>query len=403
MTGRGFWDLNDISDAALEGNLRQLIASGSRTEARIVAHIAEVEARRLHLREGYESLFEYCKKHLDLSENEAFYRITAARMAAQFPLIFGLLAKREVFLTTLPLIRDYLSPDNHQELLEAIRGKSKPQILELLATMAPRPDARSHIRKLPTTPRSVAAGPTGTLEPLSSHSYRLQLNTGHALKEKLELARDLMSHTNPSGDLAVVIERGLDLLIARLRARRFGHVARPRTANAKPHDPTAPRQATPSPTKPHDPTPPHPTRATPNPTEPRNPTLTPPAHPAHFDRSKSMTHATAGAAAGARTSTGPINRRTPSTVSRPHISHEVRRQLIARDGLRCTFTSETGKRCEARGFLQAHHEHAWAHGGSDTIDNLRLLCAHHNQLLAERDFGAERIQSAVRSSRRRAG
>ncbi|HXK18438.1 MAG TPA: HNH endonuclease [Polyangiaceae bacterium] len=59
----------------------------------------------------------------------------------------------------------------------------------------------------------------------------------------------------------------------------------------------------------------------------------------------------------------------------------------ARDGLCCTFTSADGQRCSARAFLQIHHEHAWAKGGSDTLDNLRLLCGSHNRLLAELEFG----------------
>jgi hypothetical protein len=50
----------------------------------------------------------------------------------------------------------------------------------------------------------------------------LQLHTSRHLKAKLEQARDLMSHANPSGDLAVVVERAVDLLIQKLKARRFG-------------------------------------------------------------------------------------------------------------------------------------------------------------------------------------
>ena len=65
-------------------------------------------------------------------------------------------------------------------------------------------------------------------------------------------------------------------------------------------------------------------------------------------------------------------------------------QLVAGDGLRCTFTGETGERCSARVFLQIHHEHAWAKGGPDTLGNLRLLCAAHNRLLAELEFGERR-------------
>ncbi|HXK18929.1 MAG TPA: hypothetical protein VNG33_14055, partial [Polyangiaceae bacterium] len=62
-----FWKLSEISDIELERDLKQLLAVGARTEAHVVAHLAEVEARRLHLRAGYRSLFEYCQVALGFS------------------------------------------------------------------------------------------------------------------------------------------------------------------------------------------------------------------------------------------------------------------------------------------------------------------------------------------------
>ena len=72
---------------------------------------------------------------------------------------------------------------------------------------------------------------------------------------------------------------------------------------------------------------------------------------------------------------------------RAHIPNEVRRAVLERDGFRCTYTSPEGQRCECRRFLQIHHERAWAKGGPETLQNLRMLCAAHNQLLAELEFG----------------
>ncbi len=80
---------------------------------------------------------------------------------------------------------------------------------------------------------------------------------------------------------------------------------------------------------------------------------------------------------------------------RKHIAHETRRDLVARDGVRCAFVGSDGRRCEAREFLQFHHRRAWARGGCDAADNLELLCRSHNLLLAERDFGRSQIEAAV--------
>jgi hypothetical protein len=76
--------LDGVADRDLQAELTRLLASGSRTEARVIAHLAAVEERRLHLVAGGSSLFGYCVHRLRLSENEAFHRITAARLARRF-------------------------------------------------------------------------------------------------------------------------------------------------------------------------------------------------------------------------------------------------------------------------------------------------------------------------------
>lgn len=78
--------------------------------------------------------------------------------------------------------------------------------------------------------------------------------------------------------------------------------------------------------------------------------------------------------------------------------------VVERDGLQCTFCTPDGRRCASRAFLQIHQREAFARGGGDELENLALLCASHNRLLAERDFGiehvAERRGAAVAAGRR---
>src|SRR6266705_1775237 len=159
MDSGAFWELGDVTDGNLQAELTRLLASGSRTEARLIAHLAALEERRLHLEAGSSSLFDYCLRRLDLSESEAFHRITAARLARRFPAIFGLIEQRTLHLTAVCLLRDYLTPGNHRELLEEASGKTKLQVQELLARRFPRPDVASTIRKLPP-PRAPVPAPT---------------------------------------------------------------------------------------------------------------------------------------------------------------------------------------------------------------------------------------------------
>ena len=280
--------------------------------------------------------------------------------------MFTLLEQRELHLTAVCLLRDYLTPENHRELLAAAHRKTKPQIQEMLAGRFPRPDVESRIRKLPEaralpgvdappaatvpTPPAVSipaakAAPTaapagfalpqpapklpvrGLIEPTSEARYRIQLNASATLKEKLELLRALTSHSNAEGDLAVVIERAVDMALQRVQRERFAKTDRPR----KP-------------------------------------------------RARRLIKRTAGA-----------------TPTRAHIPNATQREVVARDGTRCAFVGEGGHRCTARAFLQLHHDHPWARGGADDAENLRVLCGPHNRLLAERDFGAEHIAKQIAS------
>src|SRR5690349_2390128 len=114
MTERGFWQSDQISDEQLEHSLRTLLETEGRSEARIIAHLAQVDARRIALKRA-QSLFEYCHNRLSFSDNQAYYRIAAARVASRFPLVFELLERREIHLVNIAPLSKLLTEENHRE------------------------------------------------------------------------------------------------------------------------------------------------------------------------------------------------------------------------------------------------------------------------------------------------
>jgi hypothetical protein len=66
--------------------------------------------------------------------------------------------------------------------------------------------------------------------------------------------------------------------------------------------------------------------------------------------------------------------------SRLPIAAAVKHQVWLRDDGRCTWVSEEGRRCQARHYLQIDHITMVCLGGSNDVDNLRLLCSSHNRL-----------------------
>ena len=74
-----------------------------------------------------------------------------------------------------------------------------------------------------------------------------------------------------------------------------------------------------------------------------------------------------------------------------HVAAAVRRAVCARDGDHCRYVDEMGRRCPERHRLEYHHRRPFAWGGDRTPANISLMCRAHNLLLAERDFGRERM------------
>ena len=88
--------------------------------------------------------------------------------------------------------------------------------------------------------------------------------------------------------------------------------------------------------------------------------------------------------------TGRPRRNPPRRSADPrHVPAHVKRAVWKRDGGRCTFVSEGGRRCEARMRLEFDHVVEVARGGEATVDGIRLRCRGHNQYAAERTFGPE--------------
>src|SRR4051812_36809060 len=227
--------LTDLSDAQLLDSLKTVCAQGRVLLARLLAHLGEVEERRLHLEAAFPSMLDFCMGRLGMSEGEACRRITAARAARRFPDLLLRIERGEVTLSTIVLVHKHLDEATYEETMAAVVGKTKLEVLEILARRAPKPDVPDRIVPLTNEPLlAVAASvpPTSTAQmtPLAEARYALSLTIDADLRAKLERAADLMRHANPSGDLATILDRALDGLVEKLEKQRLGKTSRPSTA-----------------------------------------------------------------------------------------------------------------------------------------------------------------------------
>jgi len=344
--------LSTLPDTVLVARVKTLVGRERGVAAELIAHLAEMDTREIHLREGYPSLYVYCRDVLGLSEWEAYHRIDAARTARRFPVILPMLAVGSVNVTTIRLLGPHLTPANHLAVLEQARGKRKAEVQEIVASLSPRPDVAPSVRRLPAGdlaspkpaepagtaecvvqrpghPATIAPQPTvpvaasvpaslraASVQPsavtaLSPDRYKLQLTIGGETLERLRLAQDMLAHTVPSADLAAVVDRALTVLLTDLARKKFADTQQPRGAGSR---------------KP-----------------------------------------------GAR---------TPSAA--------VKRAVWVRDIGCCAFVGMTGHRCGERRFVEFHHVDPYALGGDATVDGIQLRCRQHNAYEGRLYFGDRR-------------
>ena len=342
-------DLKSLSDDELLRCLSEVLAQSRRAEWVLVAHIAEVDARRLFAREGSPSMFQYCLDVLNLSESEAYRRIAAARLSRSYPVLLKMLEDGRMHLAGISVLKKHLTDANYEDVLTRATHKTKREIEELVAELAPKPDVAPTIGKRPhrkanseslnldsssqlcegavepkaSAPKrepAVTPEKPATVKPLSPARYKVEFTASEELRDKLERLQALM----PGGDVASIIDAAVSEKLERLEAKGYGKTNKPR---------------------------------------------------------KKLEDA----------DTSPGVR---------EISAPVKRAVWKRDRGQCTFVDAQGKRCPERHRLELHHDERYGLGGDRSANNIRLMCAQHNAYMAELDYGKEKMDQYWRSADR---
>jgi hypothetical protein len=324
-----------FSDADLLAELKQLARREREATVELVAHLAVLDSRQFFLGAGCSSTFTYCVEVLRLSEHSTYNRIEAARAALKFPIILDRLREGSLNLSTVRSIAPHLTEANHRELIERASGKSKRTVEEIVAALAPRPDVRSVIRALPpgngatALPLTVLTGPS--IPDLAAPSPP---ECGPVVSKPTSVMRPLAPDRyevkfTASAATCEKLRRAKDLL-----------------RHAVPSGDTA--------------------------------EIVDRALMVLLEQLERKKFGTTK-----RPRTAGDDTRTGSR----HIPAAVRRAVSRRDGERCTFVGEGGRRCSARGFLEFHHLKPYAVGGPATVANLTLRCVAHNRYEAAMYYG----------------
>ncbi len=367
--------LNGISDDVLLERLATLVRRQNALTTALLAHLGEVDRRRLYLREACSSMHRYCVERLGLSDGAAYKRIHAARAARRFPVLLTMIEQGQLHLKGITLLAPHLTEANCREVLERARHQPVRAIEKLVAELAPRPDVSSRLRALPrgpSRPTSREALPSAMqstalvqstipgdaqaplvapasasakappakkpVTPLAPRRYELRITLDESAHADLAQLQDLLGHQIPDRDPAAIVSRALALLVDRTLARKSGVTDRPRSV----------------------------------------------------PKSSATATATAEPQGGA-----------DAAKRSRHIPADVRRIVWRRDGGRCAFRDGRGRRCTSTSQLEFHHLDNFARGADHAPDGLELRCRAHNLYQAKLDYGEAFIE-AVRSGRDRA-
>ncbi|HEY8945272.1 MAG TPA: HNH endonuclease [Polyangiaceae bacterium] len=447
------YDVEHLSDTELIAGTRGLVARSNQHLARLLAHLAEVEARGIHRARACASLTTYCVYELRLSEDTAFRYAHAARYARELPVVLESLAAGELHLTGLLLLGPHFTEEDHREVLKVAKHRSKREITPLVRQLDPLPAVPARIEPLGPTPAGTSAnnasweaylnalnpvrelppahcpnnwlhlgedsaGGTQTCEPTESFGapehassrgvrrYAVQFTACQEYVDLVERARYLLSHVVPGRTLEEVHLRAMRLLVAELEKRKFAVSGEPRRRGARGKNDAAvsvgsertelgDEQRRPGETS----------RAEIDVSE-VSPVATQP-NVIDSDTTRANEDASGQPRSPAKVDTMKTpHRRPPHGTSPPaecaavtarYVPAPVRREVYARDGRRCAFVSADGVRCRETRLLELHHVTPHARNGATTADNLALYCRAHNALAAEHDFG--RAFMARRSGR----
>jgi hypothetical protein len=321
-------DIKKLTDQNLDNNLKELVASEREILAEIILHIIEVETRKLYLKFGYASLFEYLTQHVGYANGSAQRRIDAARLAMAVPKVVDDLESGDLNLSQVSLLQKSVRAVQLDSKTK-VDQKTKEDLVDLLSNKS---FAESEIlvsQVLDITPVEATK-----ITNQKDESVRLQVTLSKSQWEKLIRMRELVSNSIPSGSSTwdQVLEYAADKII-KLKDKSQGK-QKSENQNQSLHPTSAPS-----------PNQPQPSTAPPQPSIIQQPPK--------------------------------LSQTSPKT--RHHIPISIQRQVFQRDQC-CQYLDRTkGKKCESKWHLQIDHvQLVWA-DGSNELENLRLLCAERNQ------------------------
>lgn len=349
--------LSNVSAHTLLSKTTLLANEERQALAEFLEHLAEIDMRKIHVDEGYSSLFTFLTHRLHMSESAAAKRVRAARLGRQHPQVLALLSTGGIHLSAASILFEHRGHHAFANLLQKSIHKSKKEIEAMLAQTFAKPGPIRESIRLIASPKMkpVAERPT-----ISSFEFGTPGTGDTSFPEALSPPVDAIEGGNVESDDSYVAR--IAITISKTDLDRLN-----RLKQLSPGDSTAKIFAD----------------ALAGLLEKRDPKV-------RLQKEKRSK------AKETQSVAKPIKEKQVLVrkASR-YIPKDTQRDVYRRDNGCCTFVATNGQRCMERGRLEYDHILPFALGGENSADNLRLRCKSHNLHHARSVFGEEFMQAKM--------
>jgi 5-methylcytosine-specific restriction endonuclease McrA len=345
--------VESLSSSDLLSATRELVQRARGVQEKLLVHLGEIDERKLYLDLAYPSMFVFCMKEFGFSEGGAYNRIMVARAARRLPAILEAVRSGQVHLAGLRVLAPHLTLENHGKLLAEAAGKSKREIEEIVARLSPQPPVATIVRKVPggcdastNAPLALSFDASPTTSSVATSPAAASATPPVPAPARDERRSVIAPLTEDTYKIQFTASRA-----CRDKLRQAKDLLRHRIPDGDVG------------------------------------TIVEKALDLLIEQVKKERFAH-----GRKARCGP-SKDTAESSSR-HIPAAIQRAVFERDGCRCTFTDEQGRRCTETGALEFDHQDGFARTRVHRVDRIRLLCRAHNQHAAEQLYGRAFMERA---------
>lgn len=343
--------LKILSTEKLMEEANKLVGYERENTVALITLLGELSSRNAFYDYGYNSLFKYCVEKLKIEPGQAYLRMQVAKVCHKYSGILEALGTGDLSLTAAAKLSPILTDENVHDLLELCRGKSSREIEEIVVKINPKKVLTSGIRQLKSKENLFDQGekdfissaekplfkaPSGSkkIQVANVDKFNFRFAANKNFKEKVKRLAEVLNIENMEENLAEILDLAVEVALNKKDPKRKQQRREKREDKKIENENSEKSQI-------------------------KN-TLD------NLTKKKSR-----------------------------YISSSARGQLLKRSAYQCEKIGVGGVRCSAKTNLEIDHIVPFGSNGSNSIDNLQVLCSAHNLQKARQQYGNEYIYRKI--------